>query len=342
MELPHYHTADQMRGRLAQVIPAWFPPGLPDSDVARFLAVTLADADTWSAAHHIVVVADGQERVASLAEDAARGTSHGPCRVICLPDNRGKAGAVAAGLRACLEDTQVAHVAIRDADGDHLASDAPNLYRLARQMEHHLGTSDVVVVGGRGDVRRPMGLERAEYELLLNDLVWNALCYHRATKGAAINTQFWAPYGPYPDMQSGFKLYTRTSAHAALAAWEQAHEADPGAGVYRWGCELPPVVDLIAAGGVLGQVARLAVQQQPVSAYADMVRHELYGKKAAWCLNRLGLPAPVAKQLFDNALTRRPLYQSESYRPELLDMRRRVLASVGVADLSPPAVGMLS
>lgn len=342
MQLPHYHASPQMRGALAQVIPAWFRDELPDQDVARFLEVTLADAAVWSAPEDIVLVADGQQRVAKIAQNVAETHPECACRAICLAENQGKAGALVAGIQACLANPDITHVAARDADGDHLSSDLPNLYRLARQMADDLQTEAIIVVGGRSDVRRPMGLERGEYELLLNDVVWNALAFALAQQGHAMNTQFWAAHGHYPDLQSGFKLYTRESAQAAEAALAAAHQDDPRADLYRWGCELVPIVEIVRQGGVLGQVLRQAITEQPITAYGNMVRHEVYAAKAAWCLKRLALPARAAKQLFDNALLRRPLYMAQAYRAELLDMRQKVLAAVAADPAPPPTGAMLS
>ena len=342
MQLPHYYTSPQMRGVLAQIVPAWFSDDLDREDVARFLELTLADAAVWSAPDDIVVVADGQERVAQAAEDVANEHPECACRVVRLEANQGKAGAFAAGMQACLANPKVTHVAVRDADGDHLSSDLPNLYRLARQMQEELHTETVIVVAGRPDVNLPMGLERGEYEQLLNDVVWNALTFARARQGEAVNTQFWGACGQYPDLQSGFKLYTRESGRAAAAALADAHEHDPAADVYRWGCELAPIVEIVAAGGVLGQVMRQAISDQPVIAYGGIVRHKVYADKAAWCLKRLRLPPNAAKQILDNALVRRPLYRAQAYRGELLQMRGRVLAAVGAKPSPPPACSMLS
>ena len=342
MQLPHYHTARQMQGCLAQVIPAWFSEDLPDDEVARFLTVTLADAQVWSQPDHVVLIADGQERVGRIAEEVANALPEGGAEVHRLPENTGKGGALVAGLKICLAKPAITHVVVRDADGDHLASDVPNLYRLARQMQEDLGSNEVLVVGGRSDVTRPMGLERGEYERLLNDVVWNALVFARAAQGKAVNTQYWAPYSPYPDLQSGFKLYTRTSAQMAITALTDAQGDETGADVLRWGCELLPAVAVVASGGTLGQVARLAIEEQPVTAYGGIVRHTTYGRKVAWCLRRLGLPSGAARQILDNALLRCPLYRSQAYRGELLQLRRYVLAHLGVEAEPPPAFPMLS
>ena len=342
MQLPHYHTAREMQGSLAQVIPAWFSEDLSDEDVARFLTITLADAQVWSKPDDVVLVADGQERVARIAGEVADTLPEGTGEVRLLPENRGKGGALVAGLEICLAKPDVTHVAVRDADGDHLASDVPNLFRLARQMQEDLGRDDVLVVGGRSDVTRPMGLERGEYERLLNDVVWNALTFALAAQGTAANTQYWAPYGPYPDLQSGFKLYTRASAQTAVAALTEAQDGETDADVLRWGCELLPVIAVVGTGGTLGQVVRLAIEEQPVTAYAGIVRHTTYGRKATWCLRRLGLPGDVARQILDNALLRCPLYRSQAYRDELLEMRRYVLAGLSAEAGPPPAFPMLS
>ena len=173
-------------------------------------------------------------------------------------------------------------------------------------------------------------------------IVWNALTFALATRGQAANTQYWAPYGPYPDLQSGFKLYTRTSAQMAIAALMDVQHDETGADVLRWGCELLPVIAVVGSGGTLGQVARLAVEEQPVTAYGGIVRHTTYGRKAAWCLKRLRLPGGAARQILDNALLRCPLYRSQAYRDELLELRRCVLTSLGAEAEPSPAFPMLS
>jgi len=342
MQLPHYYTARDLQGALAQVIPAWFSEDLPDDEVARFLAITLADAQVWSKPDHVVLVADGQERVARVAKEVAHALPEGGAEVHLLPANKGKGGALVVGLEICLAKAGVTHVVVRDADGDHLASDVPSFYRLARQMQDDLRSHAVLVVGGRSDVTRPMGLERGEYERLLNDVVWNALAFALAGQGQAVNTQYWAPYGPYPDLQSGFKLYTRTSAEMAIAALTEETADEAAEDVLRWGGELLPVIAVVGSGGTLGQVVRLAIEEQPVTAYGGLVRHTTYGRKAAWCLRRLKLASGAAKQILDNALVRCPLYRSQAYRAELLELRSYVLAELGAEAGSPPAFPMLS
>ena len=84
MQLPHYYTARQMQGCLAQVIPAWFSDGLTDEEVAHFLTITLADAQVWSKPEDLVLVADGQERVRRIAEGVSSALPGGKAEVHLL------------------------------------------------------------------------------------------------------------------------------------------------------------------------------------------------------------------------------------------------------------------
>jgi hypothetical protein len=249
--------------------------------------------------------------------------------VLATEQNQGKGGAVAYGIDYLLDNSEVDYIVTRDADGDHFINDTPHLVRLASQMQAELNDSKIAVVGGRLDVHRPMGFARGEYELIVNNVIWHTLQYTRAIAGKVINMQYFAAHGLIPDLHSGFKLYTRDSAKIALEGLVNAAQEMPELNMLRHGAEAVPIVEIIIAGGVLGQVNRITLETQPVVTSAGLSRVVRYANRLIWLFTRLSIPWASAIQLLDNAITRTLLYQDSHYIQELMRMREQVLVALG-------------
>ncbi|MDH7571500.1 MAG: glycosyltransferase, partial [Armatimonadota bacterium] len=169
--LEHYLTLAQVRELTAMVVPVWFAPEVSATEIAALLSVTLADAEAVVPPDRLVVVIDGAQTAAGVAAEVQRAfaaRAGAPFRLVVLEQNRGKGGAILAGLEAL---PPAPFTVVRDADGDHFVNDVPHLVRLAHQMATECAPKPILVIGRRGAVHPPLGWVRGEYELLLNDLV---------------------------------------------------------------------------------------------------------------------------------------------------------------------------
>jgi hypothetical protein len=285
---------------------------------------------------HLVLVVDASPTAQAAAERLQRRCQAQQGKtftVLSLPENQGKGGAVAAGLHYLLENTSVEAVVIRDADGDHFINDVPHLARLGWQISTEQGTDLIVVNGGRRERHRPLGFIRGQYELFVNDIVWHSLAYACARSGRVLPQQY-LNYSPVPDFQSGFKLYSRTAAARIVEIGNSLRQTAPA--MLRWGCEVWPVVELLLAGGVIGEINRIALHAQPLSTYNGSSRQRIYGSILQWTFRRLEVPAPAAQQLFDNALSRILMASHAELHAELLELRREVLGDLAGRESSPP------
>ena len=328
MNLEHYLTFSDIRGKLGMVIPIWFPDETSEDEIVSILSLTMADAECIAEPAHQILVCDGQERVKELVDGMAK-ASQEPFIALLTEQNRGKGGAVAYGIDHLLSNSNVEYIVIRDADGDHFVNDAPNLARLAHQMRGELQDDNILVVGGRVDVHRPMGFVRGEYEKTINDVIWHALQYSLAREGRVINMQYFAEHGLIPDLHSGFKLYTRKSAETALNGLTAAQQGMPELTMMRNGSETVPLVEIVAHGGAVGQVNRITLETQPVMTFQNKNRWIRYGNRLLWTFLRLEIPYASAKQLLDNAIPRALLYKDANYLEELMQMRQHVLSGLG-------------
>jgi len=311
---------------MGMVIPAWFAPDVPEDQVESLLIAALADFETLVHPDDLVVVIDGVERVLRVVERLRR---LGPFRVLWSEENRGKGAAVVEGTRVLLSEDRIEFVMMRDADGDHFLNDAPHLFRLGLQMREESGNPCLAVIGRRTSVHRPLGWMRGEYELLLNELLIEAFKLFYARSGKVLNTQYFSTYSHFPDMQSGYKLYSREAASLAAEGLRRAQKSDPSLDMMRWGSELVPMVEIVRAGGLLGEITRMTFYDQPVTSYGRLNRPQTYGAKIAWALRRMEIDASQAAQLMANTFPRRDLFTDPTGREELLSLWDFVLKELG-------------
>ncbi len=332
--LEHYLTHARVRDLTAMVIPVWFPPDTPAEETRALLGATLADVEGCVAPERLALVVDGAPHVVGVVEalqqEVAARTGV-PFLLRLLPSNLGKGAAIVAGIEMLPE---APFVVVRDADGDHVVDDVPHLVRLAHQIATEWPGRPVVVIGRRESVHAPLGWVRGEYELLLNEVVLDALRYALAREGSAPVLSYCAAELP-PDFQSGFKVYSAEAARLAAEGLQSAAAQEPDLDMLRWGMELVPLVAVSLAGGVFGEADRKAYYDQPVTAYGRIDRPRAYGAKAAWVLRRCGVSPEAARRMLDNALVRRPMHADPAGREELLAFRAHVLAAVGAPPEHP-------
>lgn len=331
---PVYPPAAEMRGRVGVVVPAWFSPEFDVHAAESLLLTTLTGSSACLSPPDIVVVVDGS-KVAAQAARAVRarlGAEWGtPFELLELPTNQGKGAALAAGIHHLLDQNDALEwIGARDVDGDHFLDDLPHLYRAGCDARDACPGRTVFVVGSRANVHAPLGWLRGEYELLVNEVLVEALAWSLARTGGVWDTRYLSRRAP--DLQSGYKLYARAAAESAVAALREEAAAYPEHHLPRTGMELVPFLTLALSGALCVEVERKTFFDQPVTSYGYVDRSQFYGAKLTWALRRCGLPAAVAALLLDAALLRRPLFTDPDGRTELLRFRAQVIGALATTD----------
>jgi len=306
------------------IIPVWYPESTPASEMESLITACVADSAPFAEPSHVLVVVDGAP--AALAAANRLQAQRRDFQVLALESNMGKGGAVAAGITQLLTDPSVQYLVTRDHDNDHLAQDTPNLVRLAARMVRALDTDLIAVIGRRASVHRHLGFSRGEFEWFMNEVAYGAACFALARQGRVPSTQFTAAYEPVPDMQTGFKCYTRASAALLVQALDQAEHLAPGLDVRRHGAEIPILVELLLTGGALGEISRLAYEHQPLTTYDLAGRIAVKGTVLTWTLQRAEIPLPAARQLLVNAMARRLLAKEEAGCRALVELSNWTLS----------------
>jgi hypothetical protein len=324
-----------LRDRVGMVMPAWFGPEVPEEQIAELLRHTLAGSQRLARSDRIVLVVDGVPRVETVArrlqEEWAQAGDE-PFVVFSLAANLGKGAAVAAGLSHLIQADPPAWCLTRDADGDHRVTDMPRLVALGEQIAAEQGTDLVAVIGGRQSLYRPMNWLRGELEYWLDEAATEAYKFALARQGQALNTQYWAAYGVYPDLESGCKCFSAAAARLAAEALEREAGRYPELDLLQWACEIIPLTEIAVGGGVIGEMRRLTYEGQPVSGYEGESEVVLYANQMVWLAHRLELTRRQAAQILDNALLRRPLWSDGQGRQIALGIRGQVLEGLSGED----------
>lgn len=295
--------AQQMRESLALVVPVWFAPEMPPERMRALLGGMLADCELFLRPEHIALVVDGCPQAEEPTERAAADFAArvgAPPLVLAKPNNEGQGGAVCYGFEYYLRETDLPYLCSRDADGDHDIYDLPQLYRLLVEMEQREGTDAVYVLGQRGDLHRPMGYDRGEYERLLNLLTVRALEWSLGQQGRTADLRYCARLPGPPDFQSGYKAYTRRTAQQFVQALRGADATEPERRPLRWGIQFLSTVELLLQGAAAGSVYRLTYDEQPQSSFENADNRVLaYGQQFAWLYRRLGVSLTVGLRWWD-------------------------------------------
>lgn len=325
---PAYLPSSALRGRVGLVVPTWYGPQTPAEVAERLLLTTLNGCEACLHSSEIVVVCDGSPVAAQAARKVRELLGEERSfRLLELPENQGKGGALLAGFRELLdnptETRPVEWVMVRDADGDHLIDDAPHLFRVGEQVAADHPDRPVCVIGSRASLHAPLGWVRAEFELLLNEVLVDAVSFALAHRDDAWDSRFLVSRAP--DLQSGYKLYSRAAVRLAIQALENESTRYPDLGLMRTGMEVVPFVALALAGAIFAEVGRKTYFDQPITSYGNADFARFYGSKLAWALCRCDVPPRVATLLIDSALARSALYHDPEGREKLLRMRTQVL-----------------
>lgn len=301
------------RDLLALLIPVHFATTVPEGQIRHLLGHLLEGLELFCRTEHVLAVVDR----GTVAERVLR--EFPGLRVHSLERNRGKAGAVASGLAQLVETSDARFFATRDCDGDHAQEDLPRLVSLAAYIEQATTSPLVVAMGARPSLEKPMGWLRDQWERLTNAVLVDLLDYVLAREGRVLDRRFWSG-SPTPDIQSGFRVYSRPAAERVRDVLASLPE-DPN--VWTFACEFVPFADLIAAGGVTGEVRRFTLVEQPVSSYRSVDLGRVYARLLQHLATTYEVPASVVRQFFDNRLVGTSLFFTDS-RKELLEARRLI------------------
>lgn len=140
--------------------------------------------------------------------------------------------------------------------------------------------------------------------------------------------QYFSAYGDPPDFQSGYKLYNTESARLIVTVMDGEGEKNSDYDMVRYGIEIVPVVEILLRGGVLGEVNRMAYNEQPTTAYGGEERARFYGGKATWLFQRLKINPSQAAQFLNNAIPRSVLSRDSDGLSELMAFRAYVLRTL--------------
>jgi hypothetical protein len=317
---------DCMRRSLGMLIPVWFPPSLSDDQVRDILANTLHDCEHFLPWDHVVLVVDGDARSYTVAQDlqASCRQRHGQAfDVVYSAENGGKGAAVLRGAQWLLGKDGLEYLTTRDADGDHALNDLVNLMRLAVALRADEGADKVIIVGRRNHPHRALGWIRGELEILLNRVLIDAVRFALAQRQQVLNTRYFSLTGEYPDLHSGYKVYSRKVCELMV---ERPWESPPwvGAEIYRYGVEAVPFVEGVMAGAMVGEITRLT-QEPEFTGHAGFTRPETNGAVLLWTFLRLEIQVSHAAALLDNHIPRLTLWTDPEGRESLLQLRRVVL-----------------
>lgn len=320
---------DVMRRSLGMLIPVWFPLTLSDDQVRDTLLDTLHDCEHYLPWEHVVLVVDGDARSYAVVQDlqAACRQHHGQAfDVLYSVENGGKGAAVLRGTQWFLERDGLEYLITRDADGDHALNDLMNLMRVALALRIDEATDSVIVVGRRNHPHRALGWIRGELETLLNRVLIDAVRFALARRQQVLNTRYFSLAGEYPDLHSGYKIYSRRVCELIVEhTWE--HPPWVGPEIYRYGVEAVPFVEGVMAGAIVGEVPRLTHEPQ-FTGHSAFARPEINGGVILWTFLRLGITPEVSACIMDNHISRLSWWEDPQGREALLRLRHYVLQAL--------------
>jgi len=336
-------ASELMRQQLGMVVPVWYPDTMPEDEMRGYLAATLADVELFLAPERVALVVDGCPRAISpthqVAEAFAERAGAEP-QVIVKQHNEGKGAAVCEGFERLLQSDGVTSVCVRDGDADHDIYDLPQMFRLLAQMRDQEASEDVFVVGSRSSMTRPLGFARGALEEVLNRVTMAAVNHHLAADGRAVDERYTGRAGPFPDFQSGYKLYTRPAAQTVIEGLRAADENRGDLDIMRWGSESVTTVELLARSFIPGAIYRLTWDGQPQTTFDTGNLPGHFARELIWILDRLQTPVKAATTILDNALSASEYTTAPDGEGHLVAIREQVMAACFPdADAEPPAMG---
>ncbi len=304
------------------IVPAWFSNEVKKEEIDRLFTLTFEGASRIAPPENQFLYLDGIDRLQLVAERVLSELSL-PVTIENAQMNRGKGAGVLTGLQKGLEKDSIQWFAVRDADGDHRVEDFTGLAEAGRQIEKECGDVPILVVGGRYHLEPPLSLYRAMYEKILNACIESALHFTLAKQNYFPMRSYFCQYRPYPDLQSGYKLYNRKAAELAVQGFESDEENQFE--LLRWGAEIVPYVWNVLHRAVIGEKLRSTYREQPVTAYGSIKRAEFYAQKLVWVFRTCEISMWNAARMLDGELAYVPLMFDAMGKMELMAFRRKVL-----------------
>jgi len=299
----------------AVIIPVYFEPEVEADRIGSILESTFRHQELFCLRENLLAVVDSGSAAEAVFRESVAGSALQGVRVHSLQKNRCKAGAVKEGLEILLDQTRAEYFVTRDCDGDHFLEDLPRLINFLLHCRNLTGNENICVMGSRASLAKPMGWVRQEWENLTNDFITGLLSLKLAVEGRVLDQRFWN--GSPPDIQSGYRVYSREAARLAVQGLKKLPEKRE---ILKFACEFEPFIDLSLAGGLFCQVNRLTLVEQPVSSYQGTDYSLAYGSYLGHATSRLGVEFDKSLLLFDNAISRSPLFYTD-YREEVLKCR---------------------
>ncbi len=291
-----YETLARLRHNTGVVIPVYLPQGA-DSHDAVLLEETVAAYCAQVADPAVLCLSvDGVDCGADVAQRLS--TEYGVSLCV-VEENRGKLWGALHGVRMLLDNDRLDYIAVVDQDGDHFANELLNFVRAAEHIRAQTGDARVMVLGRRISLHRPMGFLRGELEALANYVLLDALHYHAATTGVPLRLEYATLFDAAPDFQSGYKLFSRTTAQAVFdAAPRQCGVSNVA--YYRHACETVMAIEALESGAHLGVVNRSTFNEQPVTHFGKLNQARATADMIIWGCKRLDVPHPFVAQWLAN------------------------------------------
>lgn len=318
-----------IRQTVGMVITVWFSRETLQEQIEQLLFATLEDWDFFVMPERVAIVLDGCEWCLEPLKRVQKVLKGEGWSVIVQDQNKGKGGAVVAGIEHLIASSQPGYIVVRDSDNDHWLTDLPRLWQLARLIERERQTDKFIVIGRRNDLHFPMSFARGEWERLTDEILLEGAKFALAREGKFPDLSFCSFHtADPPDFMSGYKLFTNSSAKLACDAVKLEHQKFPDLELMRYGWEGVPCLSILLDGGIIGEVTRMTYRRQPVTGYGDEVSANLYGRQIDYVLKRCGLKGEPARILFDNVARRSFLWTQQPYRSTLLEVRRKILTEL--------------
>jgi hypothetical protein len=292
-----HHTSELLRHTTGIVIPVYLPQETEDSPDVALLEETIAAycaqvADPVTVCLSVDGEAFGMEAAQMLS--AEYGTS-----LNVVPDNRGKLWGAIHGAQLLLNDDTLEYIAVVDQDGDHFANELLNFMRAADHVRAQTDDDRLMILGRRISRHRPMGFLRGELEELADRVILDALHYHAAVTGTPLRLEYATLFDAAPDFQSGYKLFSRTTAEAVFDRPPQLAGVPTNA-YYRHACETVMSVEALESGAHLSVVNRSTFNAQPVTHFGKLNQARATADMIIWACKRLDVPLPFVSQWIDN------------------------------------------
>lgn len=313
-----------LRASTAVLVPVYFPPDTPDATIRDMLGRVLLDTFAFVEPERMLFVCDGNQPAWDILNEL-HPDREPRFRTMLLEPNGGKGTALVSGLKELLEDDGVRFVITRDSDGNHFAWDMPRMLAVAQWLRDVMEAEEVVVVGGRSDRARALGMVRAEMEDLLNRLTLASLEYHLAReRGEVVANVFPTRPGEIPDFHSGYKLYSRGVCRRMCELPWGSYGSGNRETVYRYGMELVPLIEAVLMGACVAETTRLGHVQR-VTGHGAYEHPEVIAELACWAFSRLDVPTVQAATVMDNTLPVLRLFRDPEGRERLARIRQMAL-----------------